>query len=122
MEATQMAETVKTIEDWENPALAVLAAYAKVQKSGFTPMAWLAPQMLEKCSEMGSELAGFVAARIKEDVNLQHQLLHCKDISKLHHIQINFVQTAINQYVAETGKLTQLGTEMLNGVVHPEST
>lgn len=101
-----MTETVKDMEDWENPALVVLAAYAKMQKSGFTPMAWLAPQTLEKCGEMGSEVAHFVAGRIKEDANLQHQLLHCRDIAKLHQIQVEFVQTAINQYVAETGKLT----------------
>lgn len=117
-----MTATTKTIEDWENPALSALIAIATMQKSGFAPMAWLAPQILEKCGEMGSELAGFVAARIKEDVNLQHQLMHCRDLSKLHRIQFDFVQTAINQYVAETGTLTQLGNEMLNSVAHPEST
>jgi hypothetical protein len=117
-----MTETVRDVEDWENPAVAVLATIAKMQKSGLTPMAWLAPQMLEKCGEMGSELAQFVAARIKEDMNLQHQLLHCRDLSKLHQVQVDFVQSAIDQYVAETGKMTRLSREMLNDTVHPDST
>jgi len=115
-----MTETLKAVEDWENPALAMMTAFATMQKSGFAPMAWLGPQMLEKCSDMSSELAQFVATRITEDVNLQHQILHCRDLTKLHRIQAEFFQKAIDQYVAESGKITQIGTEMLQGAVHPK--
>lgn len=116
-----MADSVKSIEDWENPALAMMTAFAAMQKTGLAPMIWLAPRMLEKCGEMSRELAQFVAMRIKEDMNLQNQILHCRDIAQLHRIQAEFLQTAIDQYAVETARMTGLGTQMLNDAVHPKA-
>jgi hypothetical protein len=70
-------------------------------------------QWVEALSEMGSEMVSFLAERIKEDVKTQHQILHCKSITELQHIQAQFIEKAIEQYNAETGKLFQMGTNAL---------
>ena len=42
----------------------------------------------------------------------QHEILHCDDPTKLQHIQAEFVQKAIEQYTAETGKLVEMSQKL----------
>lgn len=91
------------------------AAAETANKTGHNPHTTLGNMMglgtywMEAVSDMGVEVASFIAARIKEDVKTQHAILHCKTPAELHHIQADFVQTAVEQYQAETGKLIQMG-------------
>jgi hypothetical protein len=62
---------------------------------------------------MSAEVAQFVTERIKEDVKTQHEMLQCKKIGELQHIQVQFMQKAMDQYHAETGKLVEMGTNFL---------
>ena len=71
----------------------------------------------EAFSEMSSEFIRFLSDRISEDVKTQHQILHCKDIRELQHIQAEFVQKAIDQYQAETGKLIEMSTTLFSQAV-----
>lgn len=66
----------------------------------------------EALSDMGSEVMSFVAHRIHEDVDAQHKLLHCKNAGELQQIQADFLQKAIDQYTAETGKLVEMSQKM----------
>lgn len=84
---------------------------AQFQKSGLGNMVGMNAAWMETLSDMSAEMAGFVADRIKADVATQHEILHCKDLSKLQHIQAKFVQKAIDQYRDETGKLVEIGTK-----------
>ena len=93
-------------ETTTNPASAILA----LQASGFGNMMGMGTAWAEAFSDMGAEFLGFLADRIKEDVKTQHKILHCKDINELQHIQAEFVQTAIEQYQAETGKLMEMSS------------
>lgn len=74
-------------------------------------MAGLGTFWIEAISDIGAEVAGFIAERIKEDVKTQYAILHCKNAADLQHIQYEFVQKAVEQYQAETGKLLQMGTD-----------
>ena len=58
--------------------------------------------------ELGTEMIGFVSERIKSDLQTQQEILHCKSVADLQHIQASFLQRATNQYIAETGKLVDM--------------
>lgn len=87
-----------------------VSAMAALQASGFGNMMGMGSAWFEAFSDMGAEFLGFLAARIREDVKTQHKILHCHDLRELQHIQAEFVQTAIDQYQAETGKLIEMSS------------
>lgn len=85
---------------------------AALQKFGFNNMTSFGTAWVEALSDMGSEVLSFVADRIKEDVKTQHEILHCDDMAELQQIQARFVQKAVDQYTAETGKLFELSNQL----------
>jgi len=95
-----------------------LNALAQLQESGFGNMMGMSTAMMEAFSDMGAEVLSFVADRIKEDVKTQHEILHCKDVGDLQHIQAQFIQKAVDQYQEETGKLVEMSTRAF--AVKPE--
>ena len=104
------AETQKTLE--ETP----MKALTEIQEAGLGNMMGLSTVWAEAFGDMSSEFASFVADRVKEDVKTQHEILHCKSVGDLQQIQSQFIQKAIEQYQAETGKLFEMGTKMFANV------
>jgi hypothetical protein len=96
-------ETAKTEKDD-----APLAPLNDLQKAGFGNMLGMGTAWVEALSDWNAEVVSFVADRIKEDVKTQHEILHCKNVGELQHIQAQFIQKAIDQYQAETGKLVEM--------------
>lgn len=80
--------------------------------AGFRTMNGFAAAMMEGWSDVGAEFMTFLAARIREDVKTQHRMLHAKDVEELSRIQADFVQNAVEQYAAETGKMIDLGQKI----------
>ncbi|MFQ1701616.1 phasin family protein [Loktanella agnita] len=81
--------------------------------SQLAALSWMGSTWVEAISEMGSEVARFVAERISEDVKAQHALLHCKSLSEMHAVQAAFLERAYDQYTAETDKLLERGGAIL---------
>ena len=79
-----------------------------LQLAGFNTMTGIGTAWVETLSDMGSEVLSFIADRVKEDVKMQHEIMHCDDVTKLHSIQTQFMKKAIEQYTAETGKLVAM--------------
>ena len=94
------------------PGMDVTSDLATLQSLGFNRMAHFGTAWIEALSDMGSEVMSFVADRIKEDVKTQHEILHCEDLAELQEIQSRFMQKAIDQYVAETGKLVEMSHQL----------
>lgn len=90
---------------------APLAAFTQLQEAGLGNMVGMSSAWMETMGDMGAEVASFIADRIKEDVKTQHEMLHCKNMTELQTIQTEFVQKALDQYQAETGKLVEMGTK-----------
>lgn len=86
-------------------------AMAQLQEAGFGNMMGISTAWMEALSDMSAEMIGFVADRVKEDVKTQHAILHCKNVADLQHIQAQFLQKAMDQYQAETGKLVEMSTK-----------
>ena len=87
---------------------------AALHKSGFGHLTGMGMAWVEAFSDMGVEFLGFLADRVKEDVKTQHKILHCRDMHELQHIQAEFVQRAIEDYQAETGKLVKMSAALLS--------
>ena len=87
--------------------------FADLQGSGSDSAARLYIAWMEGLSDLGNEAVQFVAERIAEDVKTQHAILNCKSPAELVAIQRAFLQKALDQYVAEGGKLARMGTEIL---------
>lgn len=88
---------------------------AALQSLGLTRLNRFGTAWMEALGEMGSEVMSFVADRIKEDVKTQQQILHCDDLAELRRIQTDFLQKAIDQYTAETGKLVEMSQHVFPG-------
>lgn len=90
---------------------APLNAITQLQEAGLGNIMGMGTAWIEAVGDMSAEVAQFVAERIKEDVKTQHEILQCKNVSDLQSVQAQFIQKAINQYQAETGKLVEMGTK-----------
>ncbi|MGO4915514.1 phasin family protein [Pseudogemmobacter sp. W21_MBD1_M6] len=117
-----MADQTKPNQTPKDPATAMTEAFAAIQKSGMMPMTWFGAAMAEKMAEINSECAQFIADRIKEDVQTQHRMLHCKDMDQIKTVQTEFLNKAIEQYTAETGKLVQLSQKMMDDLLNAKRT
>ncbi|MFY0691076.1 MAG: phasin family protein [Paracoccaceae bacterium] len=101
---------------------AMTDALTELQKAGLGSLSWMGTAWLENMSDLSSEVMSFIADRVKEDVRTQHQILHCNDVSRLQKIQAEFIQRAIDQYTAETGRLVAMGNTFLKDVQAREPT
>lgn len=106
-----MANKSQTQEPSSTATPEMLNTLTHLQEAGLGNMMGMSTAWLEAISDMGAEVASFVADRIKEDVKTQHEILHCKNVADLQSIQYDFIRNAMDQYQAETGKLLQMGTE-----------
>lgn len=95
----QKTEASKQPEGASDP----FVAFMPVFPAGWMGIAWFA-----RLAELGSEVSSFVAERIREDVQTQHRLLHCKSLPEVQKVQAEFLQKAFDQYQAETGKLIRM--------------
>ena len=79
---------------------------------------WMSTAWIETMTQVSTALATLVAARFKEDLELQQALLRCTSLAEAQHVQAAFIQKAIDQYQAETGKLITITGKMAAGQ-HP---
>ncbi|MBW4706286.1 phasin family protein [Roseobacter sp. YSTF-M11] len=99
-----------------------LNAFSQLQKAGMGNMLGASAAWVEALGDMGAEFASFLAERIKEDVQTQHEMMHCKNVTEFQHIQAQFVQKAMDQYQAETGKLVEMGTKAFQKAAEDKQT
>lgn len=95
-----------------DPQASMADAISEFQRMGLTSLNWMGSEWMERMGDMSSELLEFMAARVREDVKFQHKILNCKDPSELQHAQAEFIQTAIDQYTAETGKIVEMSADL----------
>lgn len=108
-----MAEKTNVQDSAEKATASALNSMTELQKSGFGSVSWMGAAWFENMSDIGSEMMNFMAARVKEDVKTQHEILHCKDATEMRKIQTEFIRKAVDQYTAETGKLVEMGSEFM---------
>lgn len=92
----------------------MINAMANWQAAGLGALNWFGASTIERMSDMGAEWMTFVAERVQEDVALQHALLHAKSPAEVQQLQMRFLQKAMDQYSAETGKMIELGSKLFD--------
>ncbi|MGD9863549.1 MAG: phasin family protein [Pseudodonghicola sp.] len=95
---------------------AVTDLMGQYQKMGLNALTLMGGDWMERLSDMGAEMLDFYTNRVKEDVELQHKLLHCRDLKEMQQVQGEFLQRAIDRYTEETGKLIELGSAFWAGI------
>lgn len=86
-----MANKSQTQEATTSTTPEPLNALTQIPEAGLGSLMGMSTAWVEAISGMGAEVANFVA--------------------DLHNIQTEFIQNAMSQYQAETGKLLKMGTE-----------
>ncbi|GHG87150.1 phasin family protein [Pseudodonghicola xiamenensis] len=87
------------------------------QKMGLNALTLMGGDLAERMSDMGAEMLDFFTKRVKADVELQHKLLHCRDLNEMQHLQAEYMQLAINHYTEESSKMFEMGTAFwMNGL------
>lgn len=89
-------------------------AIGDIQQNALESLNWFGSAWLETWNAMGSEVSEFIADRIQEDIKTQQAMLKCKNPAELSAVQTAFVQKAIEQYTAETGKLVSLQQDFID--------
>ncbi|WP_299041267.1 phasin family protein [uncultured Tateyamaria sp.] len=103
-----------TAKDHTATAPSMADALAHWQSAGLGALNWFGSGTLDRMSGMGAEWMAFVAERVREDVALQHALLHAKTPAEVQALQMTFLQKALDQYTAETGKMMELGSRLFD--------
>jgi len=67
----------------------------------------------ENVARVRQQVAEFVADRIRQDLEVQSELLGCRNIEQLGAVQSKFFRNAVDQYVTESARMLSLGTEMM---------
>lgn len=90
----------------------MIDAMTNWQAAGLGALNWFGASTIERMADMGAEWMSFVAGRVREDVALQHALLHARTLADVQHVQMVFLQKALDQYSAETGKMVELSSRL----------
>lgn len=69
--------------------------------------------MFDGLSRVQREVADFVAARIRQDLETQQAMLRCRTMDDVRDVQARFLKTAMDQYSAEAQRLMRLGGEVV---------
>jgi hypothetical protein len=80
--------------------------------AAFGPWGQMGAAWAEAMSGLGGEVMRFLTERVQQDVATQQKLLHATSLDEVRHIQAEFVQKAIDQYTAETGRMVEIGEDM----------
>lgn len=96
--------------------------HKEIFAAAFGPWGQVGAAWADTMSGLGAEAMRFLAARVQEDVGLQRQLLHASSLDELRHLQAAFVQKAIDQYVAETGRMVEMNGELAQKLGLPPAT
>ncbi len=91
------------------------AVLQQIEDAGLGPLRWMGTNWIEAFADLNAEVVSFVADRVREDVQTQHKILHCKTADELQQTQVEFLEKAYSQYTAETGKLIRMSMDMLPG-------
>ena len=69
--------------------------------------------LLEGFTEARRHIADFVAERLRQDIEIQGELLSCRTLDDVREIQSRFFRNAIDQYSTEASRMMKLGTDVV---------
>jgi hypothetical protein len=70
--------------------------------------------MLQGLEEARKSVSDFLADRIRQDIEVQSQLMACRTLDDLREVQTRFFRSAVDQYSAEASRMMRLGTDVVS--------
>ena len=111
-EAATVSEPEPKVE-LGSAADAVADAVTATQQEALEGIETASAAVLAGMGSVQREIAGFVADRLRSDLDAQSALLRCRTFSEVHSVQTEFLRTAYDQYATEASRLVRLGGAML---------
>lgn len=82
-------------------------------ETGMDVLPWSGARWAEAIADIGAEWLQFTANRVSRDVQTLHELQRATSIQEIQAIQSKFLQRAIDDYQAESGRMTQLVSDAM---------
>ena len=82
-----------------------------------TAMLAVNPLVLKAWMDLTSESARFMAERLRRDMELPGDLIACKDPAELMQVQSEFFKSAIDQYLEEAVRYSQMSVAAFQSIV-----
>ncbi len=75
------------------------------------------PLVLKAWMDLTSESARFMAERLRRDIELPSEMIACQSPSELMQVQSEFFKTAIDQYLEEAARYSQMSASAFQSIV-----
>lgn len=103
-------------EEVKNPFMDMLGSFDAQNAPGLDAFTKMGEAMVDYFGQSGSEFVEFVSKRLAADVQVQKELLNCRNPSDLAGIQTDYLRTAMEQYTSETGKVVEMNSAALENL------
>jgi len=109
----------RTSKDKTDPADA-MAQMTDWQKAAMAPMAGLAPAWTEAVQDYMRMSGEFLARRVEKDMQLQRELLGCRDPKQWQELQAHFMEEAMEDYRAQSGQMAEIGRRFVDAATNAQ--
>jgi len=99
-----------------------LESLSRAQGDAIKGMIGATGVLLEGMADCSREWMGFIAGRVRTNLDTQRDLYSCRSFTDVVALQSGFVQTAVEEYSVQSTEMMKLGSEIvkndLNAIVH----
>ena len=88
-------------------------AVTVASKDALTSAGATGAAVIEGFVEARKRITDFLADRIRQDIEVQSELLGCRNLDDVREVQSRFFRAAIDQYAAEASRMMRLGTDVM---------
>lgn len=107
-ELSEIEDEIETVQD------AVIDNVIEIQREALPTMENAGTVLFQGVSQVQQEIAQFVVTdRIRHDFETQQEILRCHTLDDLRDAQMQFVETAMDQYSAEATIVMKLGSKVM---------
>ncbi len=110
--STQPAKSTAADPEWPHPA-STLAH--KLSANGSFPMVVAAEHMLDSMAQVQAELTRFGAQRVHRAMSAQEEMLGCRNLGEMRHVQAEYINGMMGDYVREWLRIMQYGMSITGG-------
>jgi len=104
--AEDVAEQIESVED------RLIDTVTASQQDAMETIDSTRAAVVDMLARARTEISGFVAVRIRQDLETQQELLRCRNFDELRDVQARFVRTAMDQYGSKAAQLVRMGGEV----------
>jgi len=117
----EMAEAEMAAAEIASATDAVIDSVTHSQQEALEAIEAAGTTLFAGLSQVQREMADFVATRIREDLEVQQDLLRCRNLDDVRAVQTRFFRNAMDQYSTEANRLMKLGSTLMTRAADREA-